>query len=138
MKNLQNKVSFSLLNAQTLLVKRNVIASYSHLQKCCNDFLENLQPNVNNLSEMDSYFVLCEYYAYVSRKAKSYKGAFYAYKFMIRPLRDIIESDSTCNYYYAAYAANAKLALGSVQMDKMVLNDACKAIDNIYIYIIQV
>ncbi|KAI8639656.1 hypothetical protein BD408DRAFT_349538 [Parasitella parasitica] len=41
---------------------------------------------------------------------------------MIRPLRDIIESKS-CNYYYAAYAANAKLALGSVQMDKMVLDD---------------
>jgi hypothetical protein len=74
---------------------------------------------------MDSYFVLCEYYAYASRKAKSYKGAFFAYKYMIRPLRAIIENPS-CNYHYAAYAANAKLALGSVQMDKMVLDDTCK------------
>lgn len=72
---------------------------------------------------MDSYFVLCEYAAYVSRKAKSYKGAFYAYKHMIRPLRNVMESTSSCSFYYAAYAANAKLALGSVQMDKMVLND---------------
>lgn len=88
---------------------------------------------------MDSYFVLCEYYAYVSRKAKSYKGAFYAYKYMIRPLRNIIESDLSCNYYYAAYAANAKLALGSVQMDKMILNDTCKAIYILYaIYYISI
>ncbi|KAL7308034.1 separin protein, variant 2 [Mucor circinelloides] len=97
--------------------------SYSHLEKCCNGFLEQFQPNVNNLAEMDSYFVLCEYFAYVSRKAKSYKGAFYAYKYMIRPLRDMMDSASSCSFYYAAYAANAKLALGSVQMDKMVLND---------------
>ncbi|GAN04654.1 conserved hypothetical protein [Mucor ambiguus] len=97
--------------------------SYSHLEKCCNGFLEQFQPNVNNLAEMDSYFVLCEYAAYASRKAKSYKGAFYAYKYMIRPLRDIMESNTSCSFYYAAYAANAKLALGSVQMDKMVLND---------------
>jgi hypothetical protein len=103
-----------------------LLALYSHLQKCCNDFLEHLEPNVQDLKEMDSYFVLCEYYAYASRKAKSYKGAFFAYKYMIRPLRAIIESSTSCNYYYAAYAANAKLALGSVQMDKMVLDDTCK------------
>ncbi|KAL9542009.1 hypothetical protein MBANPS3_008825 [Mucor bainieri] len=97
--------------------------SYSHLEKCCNGFLEQFQPNVHDLAEMDSYFVLCEYAAYVSRKAKSYRGAFYAYKHMIRPLRDVMESTTACSFYYAAYAANAKLALGSVQMDKMVLND---------------
>ncbi|KAI7907853.1 uncharacterized protein BX663DRAFT_528514 [Cokeromyces recurvatus] len=40
---------------------------------------------------------------------------------MIGPLVSIIENPNT--YYYVAYAANAKLALGSVQMDKIVLDD---------------
>ncbi|KAI9473967.1 MAG: hypothetical protein EXX96DRAFT_488262 [Benjaminiella poitrasii] len=40
---------------------------------------------------------------------------------MIRPLIPIIEGP--CGLYYAAYAANAKLALGSIQMDKIVLDD---------------
>ncbi|KAI8366592.1 hypothetical protein BD560DRAFT_305936, partial [Blakeslea trispora] len=40
---------------------------------------------------------------------------------MIRPIRHLLESEHE-NYYYSAYAANAKLALGAVQMDKIVLD----------------
>lgn len=100
--------------------------SYPQLQQRCQKFLENLNPNVNNIVEMDSYFLVCEYYAYVSGKAKSYQGEFYAYKYMILPLRDVLHNPSTCTYYYAAYAANAKLALTSVQMEKMINDDICK------------
>jgi hypothetical protein len=99
---------------------------YSQVQKRCHEFIDTLNLNINDLDEMDSFFVLCELYAYVSKKAKSYQGAFYAFKFMIRPLINAIQSPSTCNFFYAAYAANAKLALGSVQMDKMVSDDTCK------------
>ncbi|EIE75671.1 hypothetical protein RO3G_00375 [Rhizopus delemar RA 99-880] len=45
---------------------------------------------------------------------------------MIRPIRIMIGKPDKHAYYYAAYAATAKLSLGSVQMDKMVL-------DHIYI-----
>lgn len=102
---------------------------YPQVQKRCHEMIEGLNLNVNDYAEMDSYFVLCEYYAYISRRAKSYQGAFYAYKFMIRPLVNIIHIPSTCSFYHAAYAANAKLALGSVQMEKIVTDDTCKSLD---------
>lgn len=102
------------------------IALYKHLQETCHNFLEDLQPNVNNLSEMNAYFMLCDYYAYTSKKANIYKGAFYAYKFLIRSLRDVLEDPRKHTYFFTAFAAKAKLSLGSVQMDKMVMNDTCK------------
>ncbi|KAI8979430.1 hypothetical protein BDF20DRAFT_819024 [Mycotypha africana] len=37
-------------------------------------------------------------------------------------LQNIVNSDSVDNYYYAAYAANAKIALGSAQLNKMLAN----------------
>lgn len=45
---------------------------------------------------------------------------------MIRPIRIMIGKPDKHAYYYAAYAATAKLSLGSVQMDKMVLDHICK------------
>ncbi|KAI8083493.1 hypothetical protein BDF21DRAFT_337172 [Thamnidium elegans] len=42
---------------------------------------------------------------------------------MIFPLRDVVQKPDTCSYYYAAYAANAKLALTAVQMEKMINDD---------------
>ncbi|KAI8890027.1 hypothetical protein K501DRAFT_169500 [Backusella circina FSU 941] len=44
---------------------------------------------------------------------------------MIKPVRDIITVAENHQYYHSAYAANAKLLLGAVQMDKLVT-------DNIY------
>ncbi|KAI9244467.1 hypothetical protein BDA99DRAFT_448436 [Phascolomyces articulosus] len=40
---------------------------------------------------------------------------------MIRPIRSLVSDSSDCTYYHAAYAATAKLSLGSVQLDKLVL-----------------
>lgn len=100
--------------------------SYDEVQERCKVFLEDLNPNVHNEMELDSYFILCEYYAYVSQKIKSHQGLFYAYKFMIRPLVQVILSPSSCSFYHAAYATNAKLLLTSLQMDKMIADDTCK------------
>ncbi|KAI8150319.1 peptidase family C50-domain-containing protein [Fennellomyces sp. T-0311] len=93
---------------------------YRSIQKHCAEILEDLNPNVGDIAELDSYFVMCEYYAYTSRKAKSYSGAYYAYKHMIRPLRSLVSEPKDCSYYHAAYAATAKLSFGSVQLDKLV------------------
>lgn len=101
-------------------------SAYAQVQQRCKEFFENLNPNIDNSMEMDSYFLLCEYYAYISQKAKSHQGVFYAYKYMIRPLINVIQTPTTCTFYHAAYVTNAKLALTSLQMDKMVSDDTCK------------
>lgn len=92
---------------------------YKHIQQRCQQFLETVSPNVGDIAEMDSYFVLCEYLAYASRKAKNYEGALSAYQYIACSVHEEIQSP-TCSYYYAAHAASAKLAIGSLQMDKMV------------------
>lgn len=96
---------------------------YSEIQKCCTEFLDDINPNTSDLKEMDSYFVICEYLAYVSRKAKDHDGILFAYNCMIRPLLNV---DNKSNlYYYTAYTATVKLAIGSLKMDKMVLENTC-------------
>lgn len=122
----QSKISINKSFHIENLTKCQLIALYSNVQSCCNDFLENLQPNLKNTEEMDSYFVLCEYYAFISKKARSYKGASQAYKFMFRPLQNVVKDKNLHSYYYTAFGASAKLALGSIQMDTMVSNDTCK------------
>lgn len=97
--------------------------SYPQIQERCKHLLEDLNPNINNEMEMDSYFILCEYYAYVSQKTKSHTHLFYAYQSMARPLAHVISKKSTCSFYHAAYASNANLALTSLQMDKMIADD---------------
>ncbi|KAI9484690.1 hypothetical protein BDB00DRAFT_774403 [Zychaea mexicana] len=42
---------------------------------------------------------------------------------MIRPLRSLLTDSSDCTYFHAAYAATAKLSLGSVQFDKLVTSN---------------
>lgn len=94
---------------------------------CCNNFLEGLEPFLDDFDEVESYIVLCEYYAYISNKARSYKGSFYAYKFILRALRSILEDSTRRTFFYTAYGVFAKLSLGAVQMDKMVTNNTCKS-----------
>ncbi|KAG1470681.1 hypothetical protein G6F56_002539 [Rhizopus delemar] len=106
--------------------KSNTKTNYQYIHKRCEILLEYIQPDPQDLSELDSYFVFCDFYAYVSRKTKSYQGTFYAFKHMIRPVRDMVGKPNVNSYYYSMYAATAKLSLCSVQMDKM-------AIDNCYI-----
>lgn len=107
---------------------------YQHIQQRCQQFLETVRPNVDDIAEMDSYFVLCEYLAYVSRKAKNYEGALSAYQYIARSVHEQIQAP-TCLYYHAAHAASAKLAIGSLQMDKMVteekLIDICTVLSDI-------
>lgn len=95
---------------------------YHHIQQRCQTFLETVSPNVDDIVEMDSYFVLCEYLAYVSRKAKNFEGAFSAYQYTAHSVHEKIKAP-TCSYYHAAHAASAKLAIGSLQMDKMVTEE---------------
>jgi hypothetical protein len=96
---------------------------YNEIHQSTTHFLNNTMPNIVDLKEMDSYFTLCEYLAYVSRKIKNHDGVFFAYNCMTRPFRDM--KNMSNNYYYAAYIASAKLAIGSLKMDKMVLENTC-------------
>ena len=102
--------------------KTNSHTQYQHIQKKCIHFLQDINLNMSDYKELDSYFVLCEYLAYVSRKSKSHEGTMTAYNYMMKPLENLTEF----SYYQAAYAATAKLSMGSLQMDKMVAEDTCK------------
>lgn len=42
--------------------------NYRCIQRYTGELVESVNPNINDLAELDAYFVLCEYYAYVSRK----------------------------------------------------------------------
>lgn len=44
---------------------------------------------------------------------------------MARPLQNLLQHPESCTYYHAAYAANAKLALCSCQLDRIVAGDSC-------------
>ncbi|KAJ8658660.1 hypothetical protein O0I10_005700 [Lichtheimia ornata] len=92
---------------------------YRRIQNTCADFINGIEPNCDDIPELDAYFTLSEYYAYASRKARSYSGEFYAYKFMMRPIRSLLSTTDQCKYYHGAYGATAKLALASTQLDKM-------------------
>jgi hypothetical protein len=45
-----------------------LVVKFSNLQQHCEYVLKYIEAAVNDLAGMDNYFVLCEYYAYVSRK----------------------------------------------------------------------
>ncbi|CAO3592950.1 unnamed protein product [Absidia cylindrospora] len=99
--------------------KSGTQVKYDHLQKYCNDLLQALRPASQEPSDVDAYFVFCEYYAYVSRKAKSYAGAVYGFMSMIQLLDTTLNSTTKPDYYHIAYATHAKLSLCAVQMDQM-------------------
>lgn len=46
------------------------MVKFQNLQKHCEYILKYLEPAVDDLTGMENYFVLCEYYAYASRKVK--------------------------------------------------------------------
>jgi hypothetical protein len=56
---------------------------------------------------------------------------------MIKPVREIITVPANHQYYHSAYAANAKLQLGAVQMDKIVTDDICMHIIQVFFIIIK-
>ncbi|KAI8581925.1 hypothetical protein K450DRAFT_229931 [Umbelopsis ramanniana AG] len=97
---------------------------FQTLQQHCEYILKFVEPAVNDLAGMDNYFILCEYYAYVSRKSGSYQGSFYAFKHMMRPLRIVLQDPQNCQSYHLMYAASAKMSLASIQLDKMISSNA--------------
>jgi len=112
-------VTFEKANSQVPLVVK-----FSSIQQHCEYILKYIEPTVNDLAGMENYFVLCEYYAYVSRKAGSYQGSFYAFKHMMRPLRIVLQDPQNCQSYHFMYAASAKMSLASIQLDKMISSNA--------------
>jgi hypothetical protein len=111
---------------QDWLITIKASLSYSYIQKQCELFLQSYEPHVDDIPELSAYFALCNFYAYASRKSKSFKGGLYAYKQMIQPLDEVIVDKDKQNYYCAAYATMSKLSVASLQMDKMVDDNTCK------------
>lgn len=44
------------------------VVDYPTLQEICYNIAKTVEPSVSNLAELDAYFNLCEYCAYVARK----------------------------------------------------------------------
>lgn len=54
---------------------------YRRIQNTCADFINGIEPNCDDIPELDAYFTLSEYYAYASRKVR----IFFAFPF-VHPL----------------------------------------------------
>ncbi|KAI8890028.1 hypothetical protein K501DRAFT_169714 [Backusella circina FSU 941] len=44
--------------------------NYNQIQKYCGEALKEAAPDTSNLVELEAYFTLCEFYAYISKKVK--------------------------------------------------------------------
>lgn len=54
--------------SSTHIILVPLVVKFSSIQQHCEYILKYIEPTVNDLAGMENYFVLCEYYAYVSRK----------------------------------------------------------------------
>ncbi|SAL96545.1 hypothetical protein [Absidia glauca] len=111
---------FLLLGSQYEKSTSNV--KYNHLQAFCSDLLHSLDPVTQTPSDLEAYFELCEYFAYVSRKANIYPDDIFSYKSLIQlPDHPFDKTPTTC--YYATHDTLMKLLRCTLQMYSMIYEE---------------
>lgn len=58
------------IKSQTKRLIYSYLVDYRRIQNTCADFINGIEPNCDDIPELDAYFTLSEYYAYASRKVR--------------------------------------------------------------------
>lgn len=58
------------IRSQTKRLIFSYLVDYRRIQNTCADFINGIEPNCDDIPELDAYFTLSEYYAYASRKVR--------------------------------------------------------------------
>ncbi|KAF7730176.1 hypothetical protein EC973_002784 [Apophysomyces ossiformis] len=90
---------------------------YEHLLTIVGDFMDTRKLSENELHNAREYFILCDFYAYVARKANNYNALTLALNHVMTPLRNITRKSDAFSYFHVGYAAHCRLSFGSAQID---------------------